>query len=238
MTTRSYIFRGLLALGITIGVNLFLNGLDTEGNQLAILPSLILAGGSLAASLLSNKGGGDGFSRGDLDAAIARRQGQIDTFRQELASSRAKLSARIGALQELTFKRFGGKAEAQFGTRGLQVTGGAFQSALAKEAANLQAEQDVAIAGQERADITAEQKLRTGLFQQRLGGLAGIGAIEGAAGLQRQQALGQLTGQLGSQALGGFADFLKRSRRPRAIVRGPEGGAGESGIKQFRTIVG
>lgn len=219
MTIHSYILRGLLALGITVGINIFLNSLDTQGNQLAILPALILTAGTIGATLLGQRGGG-GFSKGDLDFILAQRQREIDTFRQSLAASRERLSARIGALQDITFKRFGGQAEAQFGGRGLQVTGGAFQSTLARQAAGLQAQQEVATSQIERQDILAEQGLRASVFGQRLGGLTDIGARESAVGLQQQQTFGTLAGQLGTEALFEFGSALKqrRTRQPRSVV--------------------
>jgi len=184
-------------------------------------------------------------ARDEVAAAIAQRQVQIDKFREQLSVSRARLSNRISALQDLTFKRFGGQAEAQFGGRGLQVTGGAFQSALAREAAGLQAEQEVEISRTEREDIGAEQGLRASLFGQRLSGLTGRVATEAGredearkGAFSFQKTLGKLVGGIATRGLAGLGGALIKRFTSRSIVRGPEGGAGEPGIKAFRTVIG
>ncbi len=105
----------------------------------------------------------------DRLAALAARQQQIGDFSNSLATARQNFLTQTNQLQQDAFKRFAPQAEAQFAGRGLDVTGGAFQSALAQKAAEYQNNLIASQADQQRQDLMSVQNLQTGLFPQQLG---------------------------------------------------------------------
>jgi len=231
----NYFLRGILAIGITVGLNVLLENIGDPEFQLAIAP---LVGAALISGGVTGISGflGAGASRRAASSRreelefrrqqVANRQAEISRFREELAQRRAEFGNRFSALQDLAFKRFVPQTEAQFAGRGLQVTGGAFQSELAKRVADLQAQQEVALSNRARADLLAEQSARAGAaqlipstFDPRAGDVDAAQA--GAFG----RFFGQnLPGTL--ESFGRLGSALLQRRRPRSITR--------TGVTQLR----
>lgn len=111
--------------------------------------------GAVAGGLLGGfTGQGSNSVQERLDMMLSRRLGQIEQFSQRMAANRQRLLDRTQALQNLAYTRFAANLEAQFAARGKQVTGGAYQSGLGKEAAMKQAELT-----QYEADIARQDEL-------------------------------------------------------------------------------
>lgn len=156
------------------------------------------AGGPIGGMLYNNKdmfgGGGPSYDQ----AMIDRRTGQINELAANLAKSRAGFASSLQNMYSNAFNTFGGNAEAKFGARGLQVTGGGFQAELARKAAEYQSQMDTEIYGNERQDLMAVDNARAGLFgtnmqadmqdrmqklQSRQAMMQGLGNFAGQAGL-------------------------------------------------------
>lgn len=82
-----------------------------------------------------------------------RRQNQIGEFAKTLANSRANLSNQYTNFYNNAYSRFVPLAETQFAARGFSPFGGAYQSALAKEASKYQDQGMVNMAQAERDDL-------------------------------------------------------------------------------------
>lgn len=130
----------------------------------------LAAGGlGLTAAGMMRKQPNYGYSKGDLEALAARRSGEINDFALQLSGLRQRYASQLTNFGNNTFNRFAPQAEASFGARGLQVTGGAFQSALARRASEIQDEQGQALLGLEHSDINAVDSARAGLFSGQAG---------------------------------------------------------------------
>lgn len=152
-----------------------------------------LAGG-VAGGLLG------GFSsKGKTDPNYAvnelaqQRQRDISYFAADLAKARQQYIANLNNLQSLTYAKFAPMAESQFASRGLEVTGGSFQAALARRAADLQAQGQLAASEGQIQDLNTVQQLRAGAFGAQLGAQQPM--------TQQQSPMGGLLGQLGSAGL-------------------------------------
>ena len=78
---------------------------------------------------------------------------QIADFQRSLAQSRANLANQSTNFYNNAYSRFVPLAETQFASRGFSPFGGAYQSALAKEAAKYQDQQMMKLAEVERDDL-------------------------------------------------------------------------------------
>lgn len=131
--------------------------------------ALAVTGAGLAGGLFGKKSQQGGLSRGDIEGLIANRNNDITNFANSLAQARTKYMASLSNLNTMAFNKYGGQAEANYAARGLQVTGGAFQSALAKKAAELQAQGDLTAAEMERGDLGKVEGLRSDAFAAGFG---------------------------------------------------------------------
>lgn len=189
----------------------------------------------LGASLGSSLGGAAGSMFGssgvpqvnqtDLNNNLNRRIGQIQGYQQQLSQARANYSNQLNRLQNLTFQRFMPMEEAQFAGRGLSANGGAYQSALARQAAMLQAQGSAANAQGQIEDLNNAQNA----FNQAYG--QGSQAYSQAAGqnLNANLADWQNNNQNVS-GLGGYAAALLQARtmQPQGpqVVSPPQQGYG------------
>jgi hypothetical protein len=140
-----------------------------------------------------------GYSKGDLDYIAAQRAGQIDAFAKQLSEARARYATQLNQFGNNTFNRFTPQAESSFAGRGLSVTGGAFQSALARKAAEIQDNEMLNLFNVEHGDIKSVDDAR--------GNLAGAQLGRGPSGPSPDpiaQGLGQLSGGLGSLAIDSY----------------------------------
>lgn len=161
-------------------------------------------GAAVGASLGGSAGGaiggmfdseaGSTYSKSDFNALFDQRQNQISRFEEALAGARARYVGNLYNLQNLTFSRFAGQAQAQFANQGLNINGGAFQSALARRATDLTAEGLLGESEMERADLGTVQAARGGLYDKAFG-------MVGGQFQQPQAGYGQALGALGSQGL-------------------------------------
>lgn len=157
-----------------------------------VTAGLIMTGAGVAGGLLSKKKQ-VGLSRGDIEYLIAQRQREIGNFANSLAEARMRYTSQLRNLSDLTYRRFVPQAEAGFAGRGLSVTGGAFQSALAKRAAELEAQGYVSAADMERQDLMNVENLRGQAF--------GLGLSAQMQVQPPQDPYGQLWGQLAGAGL-------------------------------------
>ena len=194
--------------------------------------ALLLAGATIGAGFLGRSSGDRGERLRAEELAfrremVARRSSEIDKFRSDLASRRSQFASRFASLQDLAFKRFVPQTEAQFAGRGLQVTGGAFQSELAKAVAGLQAEQEVAQTERARRDLVAVSNARAGLATGLTASSFDPGAGEQATA--EAGAFGKFFGQnlpgtletLGSSFSSFLANRRSRLKAPRTVTSSP-----------------
>lgn len=163
--------------------------------------SMALMAGSLGTGIagLARKQPNYGYSKGDLDYLAAQRSGQIDSFAKELAAFRDKYASQIRSFGTNAFNRFSGDAEAGYAAKGFAPNGGAFQSALARKAAEIQDNEMNTLGQMEHGDIGAVDNARAGLF----GAQAGF-SPSGPSSDPGSQALGGLSSALMSL---GFANM-------------------------------
>lgn len=172
---------------------------------MAILAPLAVAGGlGLGVAGLLRKNKTQGYSKGDLDYIAAVRAREIDNFSNQLTGLRTRYSAALANFGNYTFNRFVPQAEASFAGRGLNVTGGAFQSALARKAADIQQSEGLEMYNRERSDIGAVNDAWSALRAAQLGG--GFSNMGGVAPDPTGEAMGMLSSALlsyGANAAGG-----------------------------------
>lgn len=156
--------------------------------------------GGLAGGLL---GGFSGKGKTDPNYAVndmaAARQRDISYFATDLAKARQQYISNLNNLQNLSYARFAPIAESQFASRGLEVTGGSFQAALARRAAELQAQGQLENAQGQIQDLNTVQGLRQGVFSSQLG-----------AQMPMQQQQGPMAGLLGQFGSAGLTALLNR----------------------------
>ena len=186
-------------------------------------------GGLAGAFALGQRGKSD-----RTQEMIDMRRAQIQQFGLQLAQAREKLRSRTMALQAETFKRFVPELEAQFASRGKTVTGGAFQSELAKATSLQQKELELQDSLQERTDLGAVQELETGAANLGIAAEQSRFANELARAREQQNALGQLTGlalpgafEAGSA---GLANILSKFKNRPGVV------TGQGGVTNRRTL--
>lgn len=148
--------------------------------------------GSTALGSVLNRQKPQGYSKGDLDYIAAQRRNQIGDFANQLSAARNRYLAQLPQFQNYAFNQFAPQAESMFAGRGLSVTGGAFQSELAKKAAAFQAEQMLSGISMEREDLNAVNNAYGNLSSNQLGG------SYSNFGTSSPNPLAQGLGQLGS----------------------------------------
>lgn len=148
-----------------------------------------------------------------------QRAADIGSFETQLATARTRYLTSLGQMYDQAYSRFSGNAEAGFATRGLAVNGGAFASALAKKAADYQAELTPLAYKSEREDLGTVQNLRSNLFGQRVAAKTGANSLGYKTNVEDSRALG-------GYAMNQFRDYLARKN-------GSNGG--EYGSAGFKT---
>lgn len=121
---------------------------------------LVLGGGGILASLMGGGSSGPTYDR----AMLAKRESDINDFAALLDQARSEYLNSVQNFQTNTFNQYMPLAEAQFAGRGLNVTGGAYQTALARESANRMAELTPLAYSAKREDLNKVQSLRSALF--------------------------------------------------------------------------
>jgi len=173
----------------------------------------LLAGGFL--------GGGKkqkGFNARDIQNLLDQRARQISEFQVSLAGARQRLLDRVGAFQQAAFKRFLPEAEAQFAGRGLQVSGGAFGSELARRAASAEENLALQAAQLEREDLLAAEQLRGQAFGAGFGAQTELGMFQSRLAAQPDE-LSQSLGALAGAALPELISGIRaRGLQSRSVV--------------------
>lgn len=99
-------------------------------------------GGALGGAFGSNQA--PGYSKGDLDYIASQRSAQIGQFANQLAQARnTYYQTTLPQFQKYAMSRFQPQIEANLAGRGLQLSGGAYGSALARQSADFQAQQSL-----------------------------------------------------------------------------------------------
>lgn len=181
----------------------------------------------LGAAALGRRKPSMGKFQERLDMMLARRLGQIQEFNSRMAANRQRLLDRTQALQNLAYSRFAANLEAQFAARGKQVTGGAYQSGLGKEAAMQQAYLTTYEADLARQDELASQNQIAAAYGDWSGTSSKGYTAEAEASMAAQGAVGSaLEKSIPSLAQGvvtggkSLKDLLVRRRGVRPSVSG------------------
>ena len=158
--------------------------------------------GAAAGALIGGVAGGfmnkkkeTGFSKGDLEAFYSQRSNQIHSFGTQLANMRAKYAAQLPQFQNHVVGQFGANLESNFGAKGLSVGGGAFQSTLARKAADIYQQGQMDLFGMERADAMYLDSQQGAASASRFGAAAGN---QGEAGYPFMSGLANIAGQVGT----------------------------------------
>lgn len=169
---------------------------------------LALAAAAMGGSMLagSQKQKNTGYSKGDLDYIASVRSREIESFSQQLAQARSRYMSRLPQFQNFAFNQFMPEAEAAYAGRGLQVSGGAFGSALGKKAAEFQNQGMLDELNMEREDANSVSNAMGQLRAAQLGG--------GYNNMQGQQGMNPLASGLGQVAYDLFSDGLDRGTMP------------------------
>ena len=104
-----------------------------------------------------------------VDALYTRRRQEIGDFSAQLAAARQKYMSSLTNMYQNAFSNFVPIAETKFANRGLSPIGGAYQSALARETANYQAQLAPKEAEWERADAQAVDQAYAGAAGMQTG---------------------------------------------------------------------
>lgn len=158
-------------------------------------------GGGIAGGFLGGPGKKSGYNRSDIERLTNARHQQIQDFSNQLMQARQRYLTNLNNFQNLAFKRFAPIAESQYAGRGLNVTGGAFQSELAKQAAQAQAEGALQASQMERQDLGNVENAFGGLYSGQMG----------LMGQQPEQVAPNAFSQFAGQAAGlGLEALLKQ----------------------------
>lgn len=128
-------------------------------------------------------------SSGAIQAMYKTRMNDIDSFSNQLAMARQKYLTQLPQYQNYAMGRFMPQIEANMAGRGLQVSGGAFGSALARQAGDFTQQQLLAAPETERQDLTTVENLRNGAFGSAFSPTSQ--AIQNQGGQQLNRGLGQ-----------------------------------------------
>lgn len=155
-------------------------------------------GGSLGGAFGSNPNAG--FNPSRLNDIFSDRDRQIGNFANQLAQARQQYyQTTLPQFQKFAMSRFMPQIESNLAGRGLQVSGGAFGSALARQAADFQAQQSLGQYQDTRTDLNNVNSA----YGQNFNGLLGATSQNIGAPAQNNnlQDLTAGAGQLGSALL-------------------------------------
>lgn len=165
-----------------------------EPTTMMALASLALQGAR--AGGLFGKPRMQGLTTDQKFGNYSRRRQEIGDFANTLKNARASYANAYSNFQTNALNRFSGGLETKFGPRGLNVQGGAYQAALAREAAKYQDIFNVNMANREHEDLMYIDKAYAGndaalqnIPLQGNGGDPGGDFINGLSGLGMQMAL-------------------------------------------------
>lgn len=116
--------------------------------------------GGMAQGLFGKRNFGSTYDR-DM---MARRQAEINGFAAQMTAARGNYKNTLSKMYETSYANFMPMAEAKFAGRGMQVSGGAYAAALAKESANNEANMAVQLSQAEREDAQTIASMQTGLY--------------------------------------------------------------------------
>lgn len=163
-----------------------------------------LVGGMIGSSIGGSIGGmfgqnqAPGYSKGDLDYIASQRSQQIGNFSNQLAQARQQYyETTLPNYQKYAMSRFMPQIESNLAGRGLQLSGGAFGSALARQAGDFQAQQSLGQYQDTRGDINNINNAYGQLAGAQLGG--GFQNMQNPA---PNNNMANLTGQLGQIGAG------------------------------------
>jgi hypothetical protein len=156
----------------------------------------VIGAGLGAAGILGGSSGGSGPSYGNWspDTLYNQRMSDINNFSDKLATARQSYLTNLQNLQNITLRQTAQDMGAAFGARGMDVTGGGFQSALARYAAPLIASGQLEASNMERNDLTNVANMKNGAQGQMVSGAYGNQAQQNQNNIQGQQAVGGLLG--------------------------------------------
>lgn len=155
--------------------------------------------GAGVGALAGGFSGGDknyGFSKDDLTRLYATRGAEINDFQSQLASMRSQYLAQIPGLQQQSFNQFGNDAAANFAAKGMTAGGGAFQSALAREAIPMTANMINTGYQSGVSNAGAVNSARAGAFGSMMG--AESAGMSAPSANPMWAGLGQFAGQVGT----------------------------------------
>jgi hypothetical protein len=140
-------------------------------------------GGAMAGASAGSAGGPPGMAAGAIIGGLgggllggrktknvfdadfyARRRAEISSFAEKLASARRSYMNSITSMGDTAFGRFMPLAQAQFANKGLQVNGGAYGAALARESARISSEMLPSVYEAERGDLATVENMNNNLF--------------------------------------------------------------------------
>lgn len=201
------------------------SGAATGAVMGSIVPGLGTGIGAGVGALMGGLGSGLFGGRpnvpdtsGALQSMYKTRQNDINAFGQQLAAVRQKYLAQLPQYQNYAMGRFMPQIEANLAGRGLQVSGGAFGSALARQAGDFTQQQMLAAPQMEAQDLTTVENLRNGAFGQTFSPMAQV--MQGQAGNELNRNLGQyqdVQSGIGSGILG-LAMSGALNRKPQGQV--------------------
>lgn len=126
-------------------------------------------GGAIGGSFGQNQA--PGYSKGDLDYIASQRSQQIGNFANQLAQARQQYyETTLPNFQKYAMSRFMPQIESNLAGRGLQLSGGAFGSALARQSADFQAQQSLGQYQDTRGDLNNVNNSYGQLAGAQLGG--------------------------------------------------------------------
>lgn len=155
-------------------------------------------GGSLGGAMGSSPNAG--FDKNRLNDIFTDRDRQIGAFSNSLAQARQQYyQTTLPNYQKYAMSRFMPQIESNLAGRGLQMSGGAFGSALARQSADFQAQQSLGQYQDTRNDLNSVNNA----YAQNYGGLMGATSQNLGAPAQNNnlQDLTTGAGQLGSALL-------------------------------------
>lgn len=155
--------------------------------------------GGMAQGLFGKSNFGSSYDQN----LINQRQAEINGFAAQMAKARGEYKTTLSNMYAKSFQNYMPMAEAKFAGRGLQVSGGAYAAALAKESANNEANMAVQLSQAEREDAATIANMQTGLFNSNFA--ASTQDLLGKQNAARQSEA-NLWGSVG-QSLGGAASM-------------------------------
>lgn len=194
-----------------------------------VMPGLGTGVGAALGALGGGFLGGMKSSSPGIDWGMVKdRRAEIESFAGSLATARAKYLTSLGNMYNQAYSRFSANVEPGFATRGLQVNGGAFASALAKQTADYQSQMESQAYGMERQDLNTVEAMRQNTFASIFGqsGQMSLGGFQEDRADERS--LGGFAGQL---AMMGAQKYMNRGSNGYNNYSGGSSGWSSDGVR-------